>query len=131
MKRTKRLLGLLLAVFMLATMIPVTMQTAIAAPSSGTVVYVKSGGNGNGTSPDFPTTLSKAISTLDAAGGGTAVFVGPVEIASNNVLGNGDSNITIKFTSVFGGVDYAKTADAALVFTKNWMNISAKNNFEY
>ena len=42
MKRTKRLLGLLLSVFMLATMIPVTMQTAIAAPSSVTDILLPS-----------------------------------------------------------------------------------------
>ena len=131
MKKTRRLLGLLLTLAMLATMIPVTMLSATAAPSSSAVVYVKTGGEGNGASPDAPTTLAKGINTINAAGGGTVVFVGPVEIVSNNVLGNGDTNITVKITSVHGGVDYRETADAALVFTKNWMNISAKNNFEY
>ena len=131
MKRTKRLLGLLLSVFMIASMIPVSMQTAIAAPTASSVVYVKTAGDGNGLSPDAPTTLSKGISTLTAAGGGTVVLVGPTEITANNVLGNGDPGITIKITSVYGGVDYSETADAALVFAKNWMNISSKNNFEY
>ncbi len=131
MKKTRRLLGLLLTLAMLATMIPVTMLSATAAPTSSAVVYVKTGGEGNGASPDAPTTLAKGVNTITAAGGGTVVFVGPVEIVSNNVLGNGDTNITVKITSVHGGVDYRETADAALVFTKNWMNISAKNNFEY
>ncbi len=132
MKKTKKLLSVLLAVFMLATMIPVTMLNTSAAPTSNAVVYVKSGADGSGATPDSPVgSLGTAVNTVVSAGGGTVVFVGPVDIASNTVLGNGDPNITIRITSAYGGVDYRETADAALVFTKNWMNISSKNNFEY
>ncbi len=131
MKRTKRLLGLLLSVFMIASMVPLCVQTAIAAPTSSAVVYVKTAGDGNGLTPDAPTTLSKGISTITASGGGTVVLVAPTDLTGNILLGSNDPDINIKVTSVYSGIDYRKTADAALVFTKNWINVSSKNNFEY
>ncbi|MBR5307547.1 MAG: S-layer homology domain-containing protein [Clostridia bacterium] len=131
MKKTAKLLSVILAVIMMTTMIPVTMLNSMAAPTSSTVVYIMADGSGNGTAPDKPTTLVKAITTLDAAGGGTIVLVGPTNLTSNILLGNNSPDITIKVTSVYGGVDYRETANAALVFTKDWINVSSKNVFEY
>ncbi len=131
MKKAKRILGLLLTVALLMTVAPTAVQNVAALPTANAVAFVKTGGNGGGATPDAPIgNIASAVSNIVAAGGGTVVFVGPVELTGNIVLGK-STGTTVKFTSVYDGVDYRETADAALVFTKNWINVSSLNAFEY
>ena len=132
MKRAKKLLGIILTLCMLATMIPMTATNTIAASGSGAVIFVKSGGTGSGASAESPIgSIESAITNIVNAGGGTIVLTGPVQLTSNVVWGKTVDGMRIKITSVYDGVDYRETADAAIVFTKNWINISSKNAFEY
>lgn len=80
MKKTRRILSLVLTVLMLMTSISV-VSTSLAAPTTGDVIYVCGGANGTGISPDSPLgSISSAMQKLLAGGGGTIVLTGPVEI---------------------------------------------------
>lgn len=130
MKKTKRLLCLILSVFMLASALPTVFTTVLAAPSSGAVMFVSDGGtSGGGGSADNPCSLASAIQNLGTSGG-TVVICGKTTLTGNTVLGTG-FNSTIKITSVYDGVDYREKADACIYFSKDWINVSSKHNFEY
>ncbi len=133
MKKTKRLLSLLLTLLMLVSAVSVTsVSVSAVAPGPG-VVYVKTGGEGTGASPDSPMgSLDSAMKALLGDGGGTVVLVGPTEITSNIDMGFGDDYSTnLVFTSVYGGVDYRETADAALIFASMWKNIEVHSPIEF
>ncbi len=133
MKKARKLLSVIVSLCLLVTMIPVFTLNTSAAPSSKAVVFIKTGGNGTGSAPDSPLgSLSSAVNNIVAAGGGTVVLVGPTELTGNIVLGRA-TGTTVKLTSVYDDVDYRKEANgnAALVFTKNWLNVSSMNAFEY
>ena len=132
MKKAKRLLSFMLTLLMLATAVSFTASVG-AAPTSPAVVYVKTGADGTGSSPSSPMgSISSAMNAVLAAGGGTVVLVGPVEISSNTDFGKGGNYATnIVFTSVYGGVDYRETADAALVFTAAWKNLEVQSPIEF
>ncbi len=133
MKKAKRLLSLVLTLLMLATSVSITAVSVFAVAPGPGVVYVKTGGDGNGSSPDKPMgSLNSAMNALLGDGGGTVVLVGPVEITSNIDMGLGDDYSTnLVFTSVYDGVDYRETAGAALVFTSMWKNIEVHSPIEF
>ena len=132
MKNVKRFLSLALTLLMLATSVSITaVSVSAVAPGPG-VVFVKTGGDGNGISPDKPMgSLNSAMNSLLRDGGGTIVLVGPVEITSNIDMGLGDDYSTnLVFTSVYGGVDYRETAGAALIFASAWKNAEVHSPIE-
>lgn len=132
MKKTKKILSVILTLVMTLTAIPVFTLNVAARPSTSSVVYLKTGGTGTGASPESPIgSLASAVGNIAGAGGGTIVLVGPTELTGNIIIGNASSDVTVKITSLYDGVDYRETAKAALVFTRSWINVSAKNNFEY
>lgn len=87
------------------------------------------------------TALYQAIQKLMDAGGGTIVICGPVVLNAETgqgtnpgtkdfmvyALANYKPDVTITYTSVYGGVDYRETADAKLVFdtTVHFVNPTA------
>ncbi len=118
----------------MVTMIPCFTLTSSALPTSSTVIFVKTGVNGNGSSANSPRgDLGAAVTNLQSAGGGTLVVCGPLELTGNIVLGSGSANTVIKVTSVYDGVDYREKENggAVLKFTKSWINVSSKCVFEY
>ncbi len=128
MKKTKRLLSLILSVLMLMTAFSVTTITS-AVPSSSSVIFVMTGGTGTGASPASPVgNISSAMQNIMNSGGGTVVLVGPTEITANIDFGKGgDYSTNILFTSVYDGVDYRQTAGAALIFASAWKNIEVQS----
>lgn len=89
----------------------------LAAAAADTVVFVKDGGDGDGTSASAPLgDLAAALSA--AADGGTVVVCGPYTIADKFVAPRTAEPVTI--TSVYGGADYRKTAEAALYFAASY-----------
>ena len=86
--------------------------------STEKVYYLRDGGNGNGGS------VNSAGGSLDAAyaalseQGGTVVLCGEYTLSSAFTGHTNTGKITI--TSVYGGVDYAKTSGAALIFKSNF-----------
>ena len=132
MKKTRRILSLVLTVLMLMTSISV-VSTSLAAPTTGDVIYVCGGANGTGISPDSPLgSISSAMQKLLAGGGGTIVLTGPVEITSNIDFGKGgDYSTNIVFTSVHDGVDYREKNGAALIFASQWKNIEVQSPIEF
>jgi len=79
-------------------------------------VYVASSGTGDGSAADKPIgTLTDAYALLDAQKGGRIVFVGDYPISASVLLPVHTG--TVKWTSVYGGVDYRTTANAAVRYT--------------
>ncbi len=132
MKKTRKLLSLILSVLMIATAFSVTTITS-AVPSSSSVIYVMTGGTGTGASPASPVgNISSAMQNIMNSGGGTVVLVGPTEITANIDFGKGGNYSTnILFTSVYDGVDYRQTAGAALIFASSWKNIEVQSPVEF
>lgn len=133
MKKSRKLLSIVLALLMLTSLVPVTMTATVSAlPTGTTVLYVKDGGTGNGVTPDVAAgSLATAFGSVATAGGGTVVICGPVTIKSNVIMGINDPNITVKVTSVYGGVDYRETSEAKLIFDGRYKNYSLKNNTDF
>ncbi len=86
---------------------------SVCATAVDGVVYLADGGTGDGTSADSPLgSLNDAYAAL--TDGGTAVVCGTYTVGERFVAPTHAGKVTV--TSVFGGVDYAKTAGAALYF---------------
>lgn len=118
-----------------------------ASAETGKVIYIKDGGDGDGSSPeeamgvgdsgdawaDAP--LYQAWEELKETGG-TIVICGPYTLKSSDArrtVGAPDiimdswyrnPDVTITYTSVYGGVDYRKTANAKLIFDDNNTSIT-------
>ena len=93
------------------------IQLVLAAAAADTAVFVADGGNGDGTSASAPLgDLRTALSAL--ADGGTVVICGPYTIADKFVAPRTTGAVTI--TSVYGGHDYRKTAEATLYFAASY-----------
>ncbi len=102
---------------MLGFVLVFTLMLAFAAGALGTVVYVKDGGTGDGSSPDAAAgTLTVAHSNLDLSKDCTVVICGPYTQNVTWVWKGGDYEGSVTFTSVYDGVDYRKTAGAAYSF---------------
>ena len=89
----------------------------LAAAAADTVVFVADGGNGDGASASAPLgDLSTALTAVKA--GGTVVICGPYTIDDRFVAPRTTGAVTI--TSVYGGRDYRKTANAALYLSASY-----------
>ena len=134
-----------LFLLLLAALLLPTLSVKAETP----VVFVCDGGTGDGSSPDSPlgngeaylkeTTTSYKSHSINLAidkikeTGGTVVLVGPTTIkygrhAADSAKSFSDSPISSKeldpalkftITSVYGGVDYRKTNDAALIIARS------------
>ncbi len=93
--------------------------------SAQKVMYVKGGASGNGTSPSDPSSITKALKALSE--GGTVVVAGLTEMPGGITYTN-SGKITI--TSKYGGVDYARQNDAALLF-RNDFSLGGDTHFEH
>ena len=114
MLKKHRIVALILSVLLALPLIPAPI-TANAADAN--VVYVKDNGTGDGTSAASPLgSLKTAINTVSSTGG-TVVVCGPTSISSGVVPNSHTKKVTV--TSLYDGTDYAKTANAKIVFTAN------------
>ncbi|MBQ4151200.1 MAG: S-layer homology domain-containing protein [Clostridia bacterium] len=104
----------LLMLVIVAVLVCVLSLSAFAA---GTVVYVKDGGTGDGSSPENAAgTLTTAHSNLDLSKDCTIVICGPYTQNVTWVWKGGDYSGSVTYTSVYDGVDYRKTAGASYSF---------------
>lgn len=89
----------------------------LAAAAADNVVFIKDGGTGSGATASAPLgDLSTALTAVKA--GGTVVICGPYTIADKFVAPRTTGAVTI--TSVYGGRDYRKTANAALYLSASY-----------
>ena len=91
---------------------------ALFETDSARVVYLADGGSGSGVTANAPVgSLADAYAALGDAGG-TLVICGPYRFSTAFVAPAHSGRVTV--TSVYGGVDYRKTADARLVLDANF-----------
>ena len=89
-----------------------------AFAADGNVVFLADGGTGNGTTVSSPVgSLADAYEALDGAG--TIVVCGKYTVSNEAFIAPAHSG-KVTITSVYGGVDYRKTAKAAFVLEKNF-----------
>ncbi|MBQ8836199.1 MAG: D-alanyl-D-alanine carboxypeptidase family protein [Clostridia bacterium] len=87
----------------------------ICAGASDAVVFVSSGGTGDGSSADSPLgSLAEGFSAVGESGG-TVVLTSDITISTATNLP--DHTGTVTLTSVYGGVDYRTSNNAALRYT--------------
>jgi len=83
-------------------------------------VFVAADGTGSGASADSPVaTLADAYALLDAEKGGTIVLCGDYLMSASILVP--EHTGTVRITSVYGGVDYRETNNAAFRITGNWV----------
>lgn len=93
-----------------------TLLLALTAAAE-TAVFVRDGGNGDGTGAAAPLgDLGTALNTVQ--NGGTVVICGPYTIDAKFVAPTNAAPVTI--TSVYGGQDYRDAEKAALYFANNY-----------
>ncbi len=86
---------------------------AVPVVTDRTVVFLKDGAMGDGSSPENAVgSLIDAYEALDLTKDSTVVLCGPVSQTTAFDFGKEYAG-SVTFTSVYGGVDYAKTANAA------------------
>ena len=108
-RRFSIMLGLILAFTL--------MLALVAFAADNTVVYIKDGGTGDGSSPEEATsTLTAAHSYLDLSQDCTVVVCGPYTQKVTWVWKGGNYDGSVTYTSVYDGVDYRKTAGAVYQF---------------
>ena len=108
----KKRLGLMLGLILVFTLV-----FALAASAANTVVYIKDGGTGDGSSVENATSsLTTAHSYLDLSQDCTVVVCGPYTQKVSWVWKGGDYEGSVTYTSVYDGVDYRKTAGAVYQF---------------
>jgi len=91
---------------------------AVEITEPKTVVFVKTGGEGDGSSADSPLgNMTDAFIALDRDAECTVVICGRVDMSGFSWKYPMDGKIT--FTSVYDGVDYRKTKAAAIVTKEN------------
>ena len=104
-----------------------------AADHNRTVVYLKDGGNGDGSSPESAyDTLTKCHDALDLSKDCTIVVCGPYTQSVNWVYrekSHFEGSVT--FTSVYDGVDYRKTAGAKYMFKPARFSCFGEIRFEH
>ncbi len=95
--------------------------------SNDCVYFVSDDGNGGGRSANDPdSSLLRAYLALEKTGG-TIIVCGKTTVDRIGTLRQHSERITV--TSLYGGVDYAKTSGAKLVF-KNNLNLTGPTVFE-
>lgn len=91
---------------------------ALFETDSARVVYLADGGSGSGVTANAPVgSLADAYAALSDTGG-TLVICGPYRFSTAFVAPAHSGRVTV--TSVYGGVDYRRTADARLVLDANF-----------
>ncbi len=109
----KKILALLLCALLTLALVPFAALPAFADEPL-TVVYVKTGGTGDGTSAESPVgMISKAYDKLDLTKDCTVVVCGALDIAGTFVRSASYTG-SVTITSTYGGVDYAATAGAQI-----------------
>ncbi len=101
------------------------------------VFFLADGLSGSGATPNSPSTSLDAAYAALGESGGTVVVCGPFTVAK--AFNTGVNGKKITFTSVYDGVDYAKTNDAKMVFSQNFYcggdtefnNITLKSNANF
>ncbi|MBQ8837294.1 MAG: S-layer homology domain-containing protein [Clostridia bacterium] len=94
-----------------------------------TVIYVKDGGNGNGSSADKAlSNLADAFDALDLSKDCTVVICGTFTQSGNFDYGK-DYTGSVTFTSVYGGTDYRKSG-ASYQFSNNRFVCYGETKFE-
>ena len=101
--------------FILTSAVLCVMLMALTAVAAENVVYVAAGGTGDGSSVSSPLgTLSDAFAAV-GENGGTVVLTSDFTIGSAVNLPDHAGKVTL--TSVYGGIDYRITNNAALRYT--------------
>ena len=100
----KALLVFLFALSIVGVLMSLCVMMPLEANATENVVFMKSGGTGDGSSPDKPTnSLTNAYAKLGNAGG-TIVICGPFKITAHFTAPDHEGEI--KITQVWDGVDY-------------------------
>jgi len=110
---------------------------ALFTESGEKVFFLADGGEGSGASVSSPASSLDAAYAAIGESGGTIVISGPFTVASAFNTSTNKGKIT--FTSVYDGVDYAKTNDAKMIFAANFYlggdtefkDITIKSNGNY
>ncbi len=122
----KKLLAILLCAMTLFGMLPLSVSAAGA-----TVVYLKDGGTGDGSSPDSAVgTLEDAYKALDLSKDCTIVVCGPYTRTAHFSLTTPYTG-SVLITSVYGGVDYAETAGAEYITAQKRFVLWGKTTFDH
>jgi len=87
----------------------------------GEVIFMMDEAKGDGSGKDFENAASYAKGHRMIKDTGTYVICGPITINSNIDFSYGNTG-KVFFTSVYDGVDYRETNDAAFIFGSNWRN---------
>ncbi|MBE6641630.1 MAG: hypothetical protein E7619_08585, partial [Ruminococcaceae bacterium] len=112
----KKLCGILCVLLCLVTVVSV-LPVFGGVEAAGSVVYVKDGGTGSGSSALSPLgSLSAGYSALGTSGG-TIVVCGPLTLSSGLTVSAHTGKVLV--TSLYNGVDYRTTANASITFTAN------------
>ena len=109
-----------------------TVKTAAesVAPVRGTLVYLKDGGTGDGSSAARAVgTLLDAYEALDLTKDCTVVICGTFTTPKENYTYPGSFDGSVTFTSVYGGVDY-RTGGAQYVFRPYCYGSACETKFE-
>ena len=101
------------------------------------VVFLADGKEGSGMSVNSPASSLDAAYAVVGESGGTIVICAPFTVASAFNTSTNNGKVTI--TSVYDGVDYAKTSGAKMIFSANFYcggdtefnNITLKSNDNY
>ncbi len=103
--------------FILTAVIILSCTAAFSfANAEESVYYIKTGGTGNGSSPENAGTFSKAYKALSQSGG-VIVVCDKYPLVAYSAPAHLNK---ITLTSSYGGVDYAKTNGAKLIFKGNF-----------
>ncbi len=91
---------------------------ALFTESGEKVYFLADGGEGSGTSASSPASSLDAAYAAIGESGGTIVISAPFTVSS--AFNTSTNKGKIIFTSVYDGVDYAKTNDAKMLFAANF-----------
>ncbi|MBQ9429338.1 MAG: hypothetical protein IJU41_07345, partial [Clostridia bacterium] len=106
------------------------LALSVCAAGDKTLVYLKDGGSGDGSSPDAALGSMKDVyDALDLSKDCTAVVCGTLTTPKERIAFSGDYAGTVTYTSVYGGTDY-RTSGAKIVFMPYAYAFSCGTAFE-
>ncbi|MBQ9429049.1 MAG: SGNH/GDSL hydrolase family protein, partial [Clostridia bacterium] len=121
MKKLCLLLALMLAAALLA----------LPAFADEPVVFLATGGSGDGSSAQAPVGSMNAAYAALGGGGGTIVICGPYTVGNTSAVTLPAAGGTVTLTSVFADVDYRATNGAKLVFNgTSFLKLSSATVFD-
>ncbi len=119
-------------IIVLTLLFAVLFALSACAARGNTVVYIKDGGTGDGSSPENATSsLTSAHKYLDLYEDCTVVVCGPYTQSVSWVWSGGDYSGSVTFTSVYGGVDYRESAGAVYKFKPARFYCYGETKFEH